>query len=80
MSEKHSVYIIKWRDAYSTNDWHKDDRRDDKDDIIMSAGFFLRKSKYYWFMCQSISSFGTVAEALAIPLESIISKKEIREE
>ena len=73
--KKGKVYKVKWRDAFSRNGWHIDESRDDKDDIVITVGSFLRDNKYYWFMYQSISQFGTVAEVVAIPKKSVISKE-----
>lgn len=72
------VYKIKWRDAYSINGWHEDLAASDKDDIVETVGFFLRESKLYFFLYQSISKFGTVNEVIAIPHQNIISKEELK--
>lgn len=74
---KGKVYEVRWRDACSTNGWHTDRPEEDKDDIIESVGFFLRKNEHYWLMYQSISVFGSVSEVLFIPKESIVSIKEL---
>lgn len=77
---KGKMYIIEWRDHYSTAGWHnKDESKLDKDFILKTVGFYVSKNKKYIHLAMTDGEFA-YGDIMSILRNNIVSITEIEEE
>jgi hypothetical protein len=77
---KGKMYIVEWRDHYSTAGWHdKKDPGVDHDFILKTIGFYVSKNKSYINLAMTDGEFA-YGDIMSILRNNILSITEIEEE
>lgn len=74
------MYIVEWRDHYSTAGWHdKKEPNVDQDFILKTIGFYVSKNKKYIHLAMTDGEFA-YGDIMSILKNNIITITEIEEE
>ena len=77
---KDNMYIVEWRDHFSSNGWFdKDKPKIDNDFILKTVGFFVYQDKYYIHLAMTDGEHA-YGDIMSILRNNIVSVTEIEEE
>jgi hypothetical protein len=77
---KNAMYVIQWRDHFSTDGFYSKDLEefDDKSLIFKSLGFYIKEDEHYYHFARTIGE-ADCADIMSIIKEQIIEIDEIED-
>lgn len=75
--KRHAMYLIRWRDHYSTDGFLAEDLSDIVDNVFLdSVGFFVKADKNYYHFVRTIGD-DMAADSMSILRNQIVKLHEI---
>jgi hypothetical protein len=72
--KKHQIYLIRWRDHYSTDGWVESNLEDVEDNMELSTvGFYIKKTTHHLHFSRTLGNDNTLlADIMSIMEDQIL--------